>query len=270
MGSIHKAGFEPEHLSFDNYRRVTDVLDAVTFIPLSGEIDKIAAIKSFDEIKNIQKASAITIEVYHEILDLLTEGVSESDIAAEITFKIRKKGGDGDAFEPIVLFGAHSALPHGTSGEKKLGYGDSIQLDFGAVYNGYCSDFSRVVVLGKAEEEFQKVYSIVNRALDRALSVVRAGAEAKKIDFAARSFIEKRGYGNNFRHALGHGVGLTVHALPKISSSVSDTVETMHIITIEPGIYIPGRFGIRIEDLIQINQKGVTNLTDVPRELIVL
>ncbi len=270
IGSVQKVGFEPEHLTFDNYRKVTDILDGITFIPLTEEIEKIAAIKSFDEIKNIQKASAITIRVYHEILGLLNEGVSESDIAAEITFRIRKNGGDGVAFEPIVLFGEHSALPHGTPGVKQLGHGDSIQLDFGAVYNGYCSDFSRVVVLGKADKEFLKVYSIVNSALDRALSVVRAGIEAKAIDFAARSFIKKNGYGNNFRHALGHGVGLTVHAFPKISSAVSDPVETMQIFTIEPGIYIPGRFGIRIEELVMIGNEGVTNLTDVPRELIVL
>ena len=157
-------------------------------------------------------------------------------IAAEISYRIKKNGGEGDAFSPIVLFGERSALPHGTPSRKELAQEENIQLDFGAVFAGYCSDFSRVVVLGKADEELKNIHSIVNNAIGRAIEEIQDGVQADVVDNAARSYITLQGYGDFFGHALGHGVGISVHTYPRISSQVNDPIEYSNVFTVEPGI----------------------------------
>ncbi len=263
-------GFEAEDLSFRAYQQFSEELKDTTFVPFTEEIDKSAAKKSLDEIQYIQKASSITLDVYHQILEVLEEGVSEIDVAAEISYRIKKSGGEADAFNPIVLFGEHSALPHGIPSRKKLTQEENIQLDFGAVFAGYCSDFSRVVVLGKADEELQNIHSVVNNAIGCAMEKIQDGVQADVVDNAARSYITLQGYGDYFGHALGHGVGISVHTYPRISSQVNDPIEYSNVFTIEPGIYIPGRFGVRIEDLVVLQKEGISILTNVSRELTVL
>ena len=268
--SIKRLGFESEYVTYDTYGKLCGIAGETALIPCSEVIDRIAAKKSPEEIEFLQKACDITVSVYKKVRPLLKEGVSEIEIAAEISYKIKKNGGDGDAFEPHVLFGKNTAFPHGKPGQTKLRTGDVIQLDFGAVYKGYHADFSRVLFLGNPPEYMLHIHSVVNKALEQAIETIQPGIAANAIDAAARNIINRKGFGQYFGHSAGHGVGLSVHTLPKISAANAEPVEEGNVFTIEPGIYIPDFGGVRIEDVVSIGQSGAMVLTEVQRDLVIL
>ena len=268
--SIKRLGFESEYVTYNTYRKLSGIADHAALVPCSEAIDGIAAKKSPEEIALIQKACDITVSVYNDIQPLFSEGVSEVEIDAEISYRIKRRGGDGDAFEPHVLFGKNSAFPHGKPGQTKLRIGDVIQLDFGAAYKGYNSDFSRVLFLGKPPDKLLNIHNVVKKALEQAVEMIKPGRPANEIDAAARDIINRNGFAQYFGHTVGHGVGLTVHALPKISAANTEPVEVGNVFTIEPGIYIPGFGGVRIEDVVSIEQSGTKVLTKAQRDLALL
>lgn len=266
-----RIGFESDDLSFRLHQKLTSILDpSSSLLPFEDVFDKLASVKTPEELTSIKTACDITVQVFMELLSDISEGVSENDIAAEISYKIRKNGGDKDSFDPIVLFGRNTAMPHGTPGKTKLQNGNVIQLDFGAVYNGYHSDFSRVIGFGGLPGDYTDIHKIVRTALEEAIEAVETGRPAKAIDTVARDSIDRAGYGKYFGHALGHGVGLDIHAFPKISPSSADTLQSGNVFTLEPGIYIPEKFGIRLENVISIDGKTVSNLTNIPLEIVQL
>ncbi|OYT59718.1 X-Pro aminopeptidase [Euryarchaeota archaeon ex4484_178] len=224
--------------------------------------------KSAEELSNLQRAAEIVDKVFYELLAEGLEGRPEREVANKIVDLIYKNGGDGISFEPIVASGSNGANPHHMPGERMIERGDVVILDYGAKYQGYCSDITRTVVVGKATEEIRKVYNIVKKAQDSAFNKSKKGVMAKEIDMAARNVISSYGYGQYFTHRTGHGLGLDVHEPPFITSVNNRIIDDGMVFTIEPGIYLPGKFGIRIEDDVAIiGGKGV-RLTKAERELL--
>ena len=213
-------------------------------------------IKYPEEIDFIRKSASIADEAFQYICNYIKPGLSEKEIAIELEMKMKKQGASALSFEPIVASGVRSALPHGVASDKKLEKGDLLVLDFGCIYNGYCSDMTRTVILGKANQRQKEIYDIVLHAQMSALESIQPYILSKEVDKVARDIITQKGYGNNFGHGLGHGVGLEIHETPKLSPSGEMQLEKDMVITVEPGIYIPGFGGIRIEDLVVITDKG--------------
>ncbi len=263
-------GFEKNHISYSIYLELPKTLPKIHWKPTEDIVENIASLKDEKELALISKAVSITDKVFSKIITLIKEGISELDISAEISYLHKKYGAEGDSFEPIVASGIRSSFPHGRASSKKIAKGEFITLDFGCVYNGYCSDMTRTIVLGKPSAEMKKIYSIVLDAQKKSIEKLRSGMKAKKIDSIARNYITSKGYGKYFNHSLGHGLGMQVHEAPKISSQSSDTLHAGNIITIEPGIYLPNKFGVRIEDNIVVKDNEYENLTKSPKELIVI
>ncbi|MEG1879905.1 MAG: aminopeptidase P family protein [Oscillospiraceae bacterium] len=266
--NVKSIGFEDFELSFSTYKKFLDELKNVELLPLLSEIDALRMVKSPEEIAKMEIAEEIGVKAFLHILKYLKIGVSESDIATEIEYSMRKNGGSGTSFDTIVVSGAKSSLPHGKPDEKKLEYGDFVTMDFGCKYNGYCSDMTRTIVMGQASDEQKKIYNVVKDAQTAGLSAIRAGILGKDADTVARKVIEDSGYGKYFGHSLGHGVGLCIHELPNLSPKSEITLLENMVVTCEPGIYIPSFGGVRIEDMVVVKTESVVNLTKLSKELI--
>lgn len=264
-----RTGFESEYLSFQNYSILTNS-NTETLISFNDVAGKISSVKSPDEIDCIKKACDITIKVYKDILGFFKTGISEKDIASEIYCKLLRNGSEKISFEPCVLFGKNTSLPHGKPGQSRLKKGDLIQLDFGAVYNGYHADFSRGLIFGKPSKDQREIYLTVLEAQQSAIERVRPGVTANDVDRAARDLISKRGFGEYFGHATGHGIGLNVHTYPRISGNNKDPLVEGNVFTIEPGVYIPGFGGVRIEDIVVVEPAGCSFLTEPVKDIIIL
>jgi len=271
-----KIGFEAENLTVAELqelkRELSDsIVPGVVYrnhvLAIENLIENISSIKDQTEIKKIKKAVEITDHIFQEhLLDLIRPGIKETELAAEISYLGRKHGAENDAFEPIVLFGPNSSLPHGQPSTRKLKKGDIIQFDFGYFYKGYCSDFSRVLIMGKPTEEQKKIHQIVLETQKRAIEAVRPGMKANEVDKIARDFIQEKGY--EFVHGLGHGIGIKIHTGPSLR--LADILKPNQVLTIEPGIYIEKWGGMRIEDDILVTKDGYEVLTKSPKELIIL
>lgn len=265
-----RIGFDGNTLLYHDYSDLKKLFHGVRFLPKANVVDKLAAVKDESEIRLLKKAIAITDRTFGEVLPMIKPGVRELDVAAEISYIHRKHGAEGDAFDTIVASGVRSALPHGRATSKKIMRGELVTLDFGCVYEGYHSDMTRTVAVGRVPAEAKKIYHIVLDAQKRAIESARAGQKTKDLDAVARGVIRKAGYDRYFRHSLGHGIGLQIHEAPRISVQSRTVLEKGNVITIEPGIYLPGTGGVRIEDDVLIHEKGCTILTRSPKELIVL
>lgn len=224
-------------------------------------------IKSQDEIEKIRLASKIVDEVLEVVKKNVRAGMTEIEVAALMEYEMRKRGSEGPSFETIVGSGTNSALPHYNAGERELAEGDFVVLDFGGTYKGYCSDTTRTISIGSATEEMKKVYNIVKEAQEIGVKTARPGIKAKEIDKAVRDYITERGYGEYFTHRTGHGLGLEVHEEPYISSLGETILKPGMVFSIEPGIYIEGKFGVRIEDIVVVTEDGCERLNNHPREL---
>ena len=265
-----RIGFDGNTLVLEQYRFLKKLFPKIKLLPKVDVIEKIAAVKDADEIGKITKAVEITDKVFTEILPLIKPGVRELDIAAEISYRQRKHGSEADAFEAIVASGVRSALPHGRATMKKLANGELITLDFGCIYEGYHSDMTRTVALGKLSTELKTIYTVVYDAQELAVEAAVAGCKTKDLDAVARNHIKKHGYENFFRHSLGHGIGLQIHEAPRISVQSKTVLETGNVVTIEPGIYIANAGGVRIEDDVVITNGHCTVLNRSPKELLLL
>lgn len=227
-------------------------------------------LKSREEIEYIKRAQKITDDTFEYILTKIKPGVTEIEIASEIESFMKKSGAEALAFDPIVVSGVRGALPHGEPTDKKIENGELLTIDMGAVVNGYHSDMTRTVAIGEISSDKKVVYDIVFSAQFRATIKLKSGVKASDVDFAARDAIEKAGFAKFFTHSTGHGVGLKVHEDPKISSESDDILQCGMVVTIEPGIYIPNRLGVRLEDMLLITENGYEKLTHSPKRLIVL
>lgn len=231
-------------------------------------IEKIRFQKSAEEIARINAAQAVTDKAFTHICDFIKEGMTEREIGVELEYTMKRLGADGLAFSSIIASGPNGSLPHCVPGERRVQKGDFITMDFGAEVAGYKSDMTRTVAVGSVSDEQKRIYDTVLQANLAGNAAVKAGATGKEVDAAARAVIEEAGFGENFGHGLGHGVGLEIHEGPNASPRSKDTLKSGDVITIEPGIYIAGVCGVRIEDLVEVQEGGARIITASPKELI--
>ena len=237
---------------------------------LEKKIEEIRMVKSSFETENIKKAQKIAEDAFENVLKFIKPGVTEKEIALQLDFYMLSHGAEALSFETIAVTGKKTSMPHGVPDDTVVKNGDFITMDFGAVYNGYHSDMTRTVAVGEASAEQRKIYEIVLEAQKKALESLKAGVSGKDADAVARDLITAAGYGEYFGHGTGHGVGVEIHELPNLSGRSDNILQTGNVVTVEPGIYIPGKFGVRIEDMAVITENGYENLTNTPKDLIIL
>ncbi|SMB94771.1 Xaa-Pro aminopeptidase [Desulfonispora thiosulfatigenes DSM 11270] len=267
---IKKMGFEEDYITYSQYNNLHNELIQISLIATNQVTEEIRMIKDNEEINNIRKAAAIADEAFTHILNIIAPGKKETEIGLELEYYMLSKGASKTSFQTIVASGVRSALPHGTATEKIIEKGDFVTMDFGCIYNQYCSDMTRTIVVGTPSTKQKEIYNIVLKAQDLALEALKANCKTKDIDALSRGYIHEKGYGDNFGHGLGHSLGLDVHEKPSLSPKDSNILKNNMIVTVEPGIYIPGWGGVRIEDLVVVNETGIENLTHSPKDLIIL
>ncbi len=267
---VKKVAFEHERMTVGEFNSLKKNLTGKKLIPVSGIVEKLRAVKDDDEIRTLKCAFDISDKVFQSIIGMIKPGMTELEISAEISYLHKKHGAQNDAFDVIVASGVRGSLPHGIATSKKIGTGEFITLDFGCIVDGYHSDMTRTICVGKPSAEMKKVYHIVLDAQQKACDAVRSAVLSKKIDAIARKHIQSRGYGKYFGHSLGHGVGLEIHELPRVAPKSKEKLNIGNVITIEPGIYIPQKFGVRIEDTVIVREQSCEILTSSSKELIII
>ncbi|MGV8079028.1 MAG: M24 family metallopeptidase [Syntrophales bacterium] len=263
-------GFDSSSLSVDLYLSMTQQVGDKSLCPLREEIQLLRAIKDDAEIDLMRQAAAISSESVLALFSQIRPGVSERELAAELDHLLRKNGSDGPSFPIITASGENSALPHAAPGSRRVREGDVIIIDCGAILDGYCSDETVTVVLGPGNPEKEQAHTVVREALLEALGAVRPGIPCREVDDRARGRIEKAGWGQFFSHGTGHGVGLDVHEAPRLSTRSNEVLEEGMVVTVEPGVYFPGRWGIRLEEMVLVRRDGVEILSRVPKVWTVL
>jgi Xaa-Pro aminopeptidase len=265
-----RVGFEAAHTTVDAHSKLKRLLPGSKLVPTKSVIERIAAVKDAIELSNIRGAIALTERVFQKLLNMLKPGLSERDVAAEIGYWHKRFGAEGDAFEPIVASGVRGALPHATPSGKKIKRGEMVTLDLGCLLHGYCSDLTRTVAVGRPSPRAKEIYQVVLDAQCRAIEAARPGMKASVLDQTARKVISRKGFGKYFSHSLGHGLGIEIHEELRLSAQSGETLQVGNVVTVEPGIYIPGFGGVRIEDDIVLREGGCDVLTSAPKELIIL
>ncbi|MGI5854149.1 MAG: M24 family metallopeptidase [Bacillota bacterium] len=268
--NVRRVAFEPDYLVFDGYNYLREALGSEALVPLRGVVEKIRQIKDAKEIELIRKAQSITEQALEKTLPLIKPGISEREIALELETWMRRLGASKTGFDTIIASGTRSSLPHGVASDKLIEKGDFVTIDCGAVYQGYCGDLTRTYVVGEANDEQRRIYDIVLKAQMAALNGLKAGITGRVGDSFARSIINGAGYEENFGHGLGHCVGLAIHENPRLSPADETVLQAGMVITVEPGIYIPGWGGVRIEDTVAITENGIDNLTTIAKDLRIL
>ncbi len=262
-------GFEEKHLSFFNYQNLAAGLNA-ELRPGGGLVEQLRAVKDPVEIDVLRRGAALADEGFEHILNFIQPGMTERQIGLELEYHQRQKGAEGIPFPYIVVSGVRGALPHGMSTNKVLGKGELLTIDFGAVWEGYATDMTRTIALGRPDRRQREMYGIVQEAQRAAREGLKAGLRCSEADALARGPIREAGWGDYFVHGLGHGVGLEVHEQPVISPYSEEVLLPGMVVTVEPGLYIPGWGGIRIEDMVLLTDDGAEPLTASSRELIVV
>ncbi|PEY41348.1 aminopeptidase [Bacillus cereus] len=267
--NIQKLGIEENNMTLKQYSSLKKYTN-IELVQVSELVETIRAIKEESEIETIKVAARIADEAFQHITGFLKPGVSEFDVRDELEFFMRKQGASSSSFNIIVASGVRSSLPHGVATNKMIENGDMVTLDFGALYNGYCSDLTRTIAVGSYSKEFEKIYDIVLEALKRGTEAIRPGESAKTIDDVTRNYITDHGYGEYFGHSTGHGVGLELHEPLRLSQESKAILQEGMVVTVEPGIYIPNWGGCRIEDDIVVTKDGYEVITKADRDLIVI
>ncbi|MFC4022818.1 M24 family metallopeptidase [Oceanobacillus longus] len=266
---IQRLGFEKDYVTyaqFENYNKNFNV----SLVPISGLIEEIRLIKTSEELDIMKKAAKIADDAFEHIQSFIKPGVKEIDVSNELEFFMRRQGATASSFDTIVASGLRSAFPHGVASEKEIQSGELVTLDFGALYQGYCSDITRTIAVGEISSELREIYDIVLEANLRGVNGTKPGLTGKEADALTRDYIKEKGYGEYFGHSTGHGLGLEVHEGPGLSYRSEKILEKGMVVTVEPGIYINGLGGCRIEDDIVITETGNERLTFAPKELIQL
>ncbi len=267
---ISSLGFEDDDVSYKKYRRLDELCDGIALVPLGGDVSDLRLTKTESEIEKIVDAIRIAESAFQELLNYIEPGIKEKDIAAELEYLLRQRGGEGPSFDFIVASGRRSALPHGVASDKELEKGDFVTIDFGTFYQGYCSDLTRTLILGEPDEKQREIYELVLEAHKRAINMIEPGMTGREADATARDLIEERGYGEYFGHGLGHGLGVEVHEGPRVSRESDDELRPGMVFTDEPGIYIPDFGGVRIEDDLLLTEDGCEVLNELTKDLITL
>lgn len=266
---VTELGYEENYLTMAEYLDYEKNLN-VTLKPRNAEIAAFRATKEDWELERMRKAQEITDRAFTEVLTRIHAGMTEKELAAELIYCLYKNGGEGLSFDPIVVSGPNTSLPHGVPGDRKLQAGDFITMDFGVLYQGYCSDMTRTVALGFVTEEMELVYNTVAQAQLAGIAVTKAGVPGSEIDGAARKVIADAGYGDYFGHGYGHSLGLEIHESPSPNARNAQPMPAGAVCSAEPGIYLPGKFGVRIEDVTIIREDGCEVITGSPKNLIIL
>lgn len=268
---INRVGFEGDFVTFDVYQAYAkEFAEGRELVPVSGLTESLRQVKDEQEIAAMRQAAAITDAAFDHILRFIEPGMTERQVSLELEFTMRKAGASGIAFDIIVASGVRSALPHGVASDKVIEPGDLVTMDFGAVYKGYCSDMTRTVVIGEPTDEQRKIYEIVLEAQMRGVAAAKPGMLGKELDAVCRDYIAAHGHADKFGHSTGHGVGRYIHEGPRLSVLGEERLQPGMVVTIEPGIYLPGWGGVRIEDMVLITADGCERLSRSPKELIVL
>lgn len=265
-----RAGFESATVTYAAYRGLRSLFPGVTFLPTRELVEDLRVIKEPSEVRRLRAAAKISDAVFIELLEMIRPGVRETDLAAEISYRQRRLGAEGDAFPPIVVAGPRGALPHARPGPRRLRKGDLLTLDFGCVVEGYHSDLTRTVGVGKPDATRLRMYRAVYEAHRNAVASARAGMTGRALDAVARASITAAGFGAYFQHSLGHGLGLHLHERPRISARSFDPLPAGAVVTIEPGVYIQRVGGVRIEDDVLLKSGGCEVLTKAPKELLIV
>jgi Xaa-Pro aminopeptidase len=265
---IKKMGFDSAHTTYQMYKRWTDTMQDIEFVPLENEIEEIRKCKEPEEIEAIRKAIDISTNAFVEVFERIRPGKTERDIACDLDFTMRRMGADSPSFDTIVASGPRAALPHAVPTDREIKAGEAIILDFGAQINGYCSDETCTIAIGEVNGKIKEIHKVVKDAKDIALEKVKAGMSIKDLDMVVRGFIDEAGYGDYFRHGVGHGVGIAVHEAPAITGTGEGILEEDMVITIEPGIYLPNLGGVRLEDMVLVTDNGSKVLTRLRKDLL--
>ena len=259
-------GFEADAVLYSDFNELLQGL-GVSLLPMIGIVEALRAVKSVDEVQKMRHAAQIADVAFEQILPLIVPGASEREIALELEFQMRRLGADGAAFEIIVASGERGAMPHGTASHKLINDGELVTIDWGAVLDGYHSDCTRTVAVGQVSDKLLEIYNTVLEAHRLGIGAVKPDAKCFDVDAIARDWIQGAGYGEFFGHSLGHGVGLNVHEAPSLSFRAQDQrLEVGNVVTVEPGIYVPGIGGVRIEDMVLVTADGCESLTHAPKQ----
>jgi Xaa-Pro aminopeptidase len=267
---VLRLGFEDAFITYRQYRHMIDKLEGTELAPVGEGVNLLRMAKDRQEIELMRTAASISEKAIEHVMPMIRPGVSEREISRALEVFMIEKGCSGPAFDFIVASGWRSAMPHGVASEKRIEYGDFVTIDLGGKYMNYCSDMTRTFVVGKCSARQREIYDTVLNAQITALMTIRAGMGCKEADGAARGIIEKAGYTGSFGHGLGHGVGLEIHEAPVLGPKSETVLNKGMAVTVEPGIYIDGFGGVRIEDLVIVQEDGVENLNSFPKELMVL
>lgn len=263
-------GVEEDFLSWAEYRQLQEAVSETNLADSAEIFRNIREIKDGSELEILRQAIRITDEAFSQALNEIKPGVREEEIALDLEFALRKQGASGRSFDFIVASGQRSALPHGVASAKKIERGDLVTMDFGAIYERYCSDMTRTVFVGKPQAKHRDIYQIVLEAQLAAIAALKPGMTGKEGDAVARDVIAKAGYGEHFGHGLGHSLGLEIHETPRLSIREEKVLEPGMLLTVEPGIYLPGWGGVRIEDVVLVTNFGVEVLTESAKQFIII
>lgn len=263
-------GYEEHYLTVEEMDTYESKLNVKAFIAMNAQISGFRAVKENWELAHMRKAQEITDKAFSEICTRIKPGMTEKELQAELIYCLYKNGGEGLSFDPIVVSGPNTSLPHGVATDRVIQAGDFVTMDFGVLYNGYCSDMTRTVAVGFVTEEMEKVYNTVLQAQLAGLAATRAGVVGKEIDAAARKVITDAGYGDYFGHGYGHSLGLEVHESPSPNPSNDKPMPAGAVASSEPGIYLPDKFGVRIEDVVIFTADGCENITQSQKNLIIV
>ena len=266
---VSKLGYEEIYLTVAELMNYEKNLKA-ELTPYNKAIYGFRAVKEEWELERMRKAQEITDKAFAEVLPRIKVGMTELELQAELIYCLYKNGGEGLAFDPIVVSGPNTSLPHGVAGDRKIQEGDFVTMDFGATYQGYCADMTRTVAVGYATEEMKKIYDTVLQAQLAGIAATKAGVPGKDVDAAARKVIEDAGYGPYFGHGYGHSLGLEVHESPSPNGANPEPMPVGAVASAEPGIYLPGKYGVRIEDVTVFLENGYEDITHSPKNLIIV
>lgn len=264
-----KVALEDKTLTYAEFMSWSTALHA-TAVRLEDGVESLRIMKEDTEVEKIVAAQRIAEQALEEVLNDIKIGVTEKEIAARLTYLMLHYGAENMSFDPIVVSGANSSKPHGVPTEKTIEAGDFVTMDFGCIYDGYCSDMTRTVAIDHVTDEMRLVYDTVLNAQLAGIACCKAGVTGRDVDAVGRRIIEQAGYGDAFGHGFGHGVGLEIHEAPTASPRGNSPLPAGSIVTAEPGIYLPGRFGVRIEDMLYVIEDGCIDLTDAPKSLLIL
>lgn len=267
---IKELGFEQQHVTYATYVSYSNDMAGIRLVPTDSLVEQLRTVKDETELAVMREAAELADKTFEHVLTTLKPGITENDVALTIEFFMRQHGAASTSFDTIVASGERSALPHGKAGERVLQAGEFVKMDFGAYYKGYCSDITRTVMLGKPTDKHREVYDIVLEAQLNAVEHIRPGMTGKEADWLARSIITKHGYGESFGHSTGHGLGMEVHEAPRLSMLSETVLAPGMTVTVEPGIYLPGFGGVRIEDDVVVTATGVQRLTQSTKNFIII